>query len=414
MITVKDTQRATVRVSFDGQVIKQFHGPNARERFENEVFVLRHLASQGCSFVPQLLKTDSGTLTMVTTHCGSRVDHLDPERCQELFAQLEEYGVRHDDADIRNVTYRQQDGCFCLIDFEFATLLDPSLTPLAGGEAPVIPHPTLPIVWSGYTDQGRIRENNEDVFLGLSIDASEVHHLGRIGIATPDEQAHADLLFAVSDGMGGARSGEFASRIAIEKITRMLPPLLKQREKGTVIVFERALESLFAEIHKALLYLGSSYDECLGMGATLSLCWFTSGELHFAHVGDSRIYHLPCAKKGGGIRQLTEDDSHVGWLLRTGAINEREAKTHPHRNLLQKALGAKNQFATPQVGTISYSSGDRFLLCTDGVTDAIYNEEIPVILAVCPTSETLAQHLVKEGIERSGKDNATAVVIEVK
>jgi serine/threonine protein phosphatase PrpC len=175
----------------------------------------------------------------------------------------------------------------------------------------------------------------------------------------------------------------------------------------------QALVSLFAEIHKALLYLGSSYDECSGMGATLSLCWFTPGEMHFAHIGDSRIYHLPCAKKGGGIRQLSEDDSHVGWLLRAGSINEREAKSHPHRNLLQKALGAGNQFATPQVGSVAYASGDRFLLCTDGVTDAIYNEEIPFILAECPTVETLAKHLVKEGIKRSGKDNATAMVVEV-
>ena len=124
MITVKDTLRATVRVSFDGQVTKQFHGANAVERFENEVKVLRLLEKRGCPFVPKLLKTDPKSLTMVTTNCGSRVDHLDAERCKELFAQLEEFGVRHEDPDIRNVTYRQQDGRFCLIDFEFAAILD--------------------------------------------------------------------------------------------------------------------------------------------------------------------------------------------------------------------------------------------------------------------------------------------------
>ncbi len=124
MITVKDTLRATVRVSFDGQVTKQFHGPRARERFENEVRVLRHLEKRECPFVPRLISTDSEKLTMVTTNCGSRVVHLDNKRCEEIFDQLAEFNVRHDDPDIRNVTYRQRDGRFCLIDFEFASILD--------------------------------------------------------------------------------------------------------------------------------------------------------------------------------------------------------------------------------------------------------------------------------------------------
>ncbi|MCX6959205.1 MAG: serine/threonine protein phosphatase [Verrucomicrobia bacterium] len=124
MITVKDTLRATVRVSFDGKVTKEFHGPNALERFENEARVLRHLAARHCPFVPQLISADPKSLTITTSSCGSRVDYLDDERRKELFAQLEHFGVRHDDPDIRNVTYSQQLGRFCLIDFEFASLLD--------------------------------------------------------------------------------------------------------------------------------------------------------------------------------------------------------------------------------------------------------------------------------------------------
>jgi len=124
MITVKDTLRATVRVSFDGKVTKEFHGPKARERFENEARVLRHLAARHCPFVPHLISADPKSLTLTTSSCGSRVDYLDDERRKELFAQLEHFGVRHDDPDIRNVTYSQQLGLFCLIDFEFASLLD--------------------------------------------------------------------------------------------------------------------------------------------------------------------------------------------------------------------------------------------------------------------------------------------------
>lgn len=123
MLTVKDTLRSTVKFTFDGRVIKNYHGPNARERFDNEVRVLRHLEARGCPFVPRLLEADLEQLRIITTNCGSRVEHLDEARRQELFAELEQFGVRHDDPDKRNVTYRQQDGRFCLIDFELATIL---------------------------------------------------------------------------------------------------------------------------------------------------------------------------------------------------------------------------------------------------------------------------------------------------
>jgi tRNA A-37 threonylcarbamoyl transferase component Bud32 len=126
MLQVKDTLRATVNLTFDGRVIKAYHGPNAADRFANEVRILRHLEARGCTFVPRLLEADSKQLRIITTNCGSRVEHLDAQRTKELFAELEPFGVRHDDPDMRNVTYRQSDGRFCIIDFELATLLPSS------------------------------------------------------------------------------------------------------------------------------------------------------------------------------------------------------------------------------------------------------------------------------------------------
>jgi tRNA A-37 threonylcarbamoyl transferase component Bud32 len=123
MLKVKDTLRATVHLTFDGRVIKNYHGPNARERFEQEVKILRFLDRKGCNFVPKLLEADPEKLRITTSNCGSRVEHLDEKRLKELFAELETYGVKHDDPEIRNVTYRQRDGRFCVIDFEFATIL---------------------------------------------------------------------------------------------------------------------------------------------------------------------------------------------------------------------------------------------------------------------------------------------------
>ena len=126
MLKVKDTLRSTVNLSFDGRVFKAYHGPDAQKRFENEVRVLRHLEARGCHFVPRLLKADEKHLRIITTNCGGRVEHIDDKRAKQLFAELEKFGVRHDDADPRNITYRFSDGRFCLIDFEFATILPES------------------------------------------------------------------------------------------------------------------------------------------------------------------------------------------------------------------------------------------------------------------------------------------------
>lgn len=135
MLKVKDTLRSTVNLTYDGRVIKAYHGPDAATRFQREVEILRVLEDRGCHFVPRLLDADAGKLRIITTNCGTRVEHLDEARRQELFQELESFGVRHDDPDIRNVTYRQTDGRFCIIDFEFATLL-PHIAPHSDG-----PHP---------------------------------------------------------------------------------------------------------------------------------------------------------------------------------------------------------------------------------------------------------------------------------
>ena len=126
MHDIKDTLRALVRIAYDGRVYKTFRGPHAAQRFATETAVLRHLEARACPFVPRLLEADPGALRIVTTNCGSRVEHLDDARAREIFAELLPYGVRHDDAEVRNITYRQRDGRFCVIDFEFATILDAS------------------------------------------------------------------------------------------------------------------------------------------------------------------------------------------------------------------------------------------------------------------------------------------------
>jgi len=124
MEEAKHTQRAIVRLSYDGKVFKTFLGESARERFENETRVLKYLEEKGCNFVPRVLETDAQKLLLVTTNCGARVDRVSPEKKKKIFEELLSYGVRHDDAETRNLTYRRSDGRFCVIDFEFATILE--------------------------------------------------------------------------------------------------------------------------------------------------------------------------------------------------------------------------------------------------------------------------------------------------
>ncbi|MGJ3241757.1 MAG: serine/threonine protein phosphatase [Opitutales bacterium] len=126
MREAKNTPRALVRIGFDGKVHKTFRGPQARERYENEVRVLEFLEEQGCPYVPKVVEADPDQLYLVTTNCGGRVDRLSDEKRDSLFRELEDkYQVRHQDAEVRNITYRPQDGRFCIIDFEFAQILAP-------------------------------------------------------------------------------------------------------------------------------------------------------------------------------------------------------------------------------------------------------------------------------------------------
>lgn len=265
--------------------------------------------------------------------------------------------------------------------------------------------------WWGLSDRGRVRPHNEDAFVGLWIDARETHFLGKVGEASME---HADFVFAVSDGIGGAHAGEFASRTTVDKITKLLPRSYKQAALGLEAGFSDVLEELFEQIHRTLSFIGNSYPECNGMGATLSVCWFRPGWVYFGHIGDSRIYYFP--KREGGFRQITHDDTYVGWLFRTKQINEREARNHPRRNMLQKALGAGHQFVDPQVGAVGCEPGDMFLLCTDGVVDGLFDHSLHDLITTSPVGmEELnpAQRLVKTAVANSGRDNTTAVVVEL-
>jgi protein phosphatase len=261
----------------------------------------------------------------------------------------------------------------------------------------------LQLRWSGRTDPGRFRAQNEDAFLALDFDAREVRYLGREGRGS---LAGNDYVFAVSDGMGGAKAGEVASKIATEKITKLLPTSFTLEASRPDSGFAEVLEEILLETHAALVELSRHYEECRGMGATLSMAWFSPGWMSFGHVGDSRIYYLPA---GGEMRQVTEDHTRVGRLLRSGKINEREARSHPQRHLLDQVLGGRTRRIDPQLGRVGCFPGDRFLICSDGLVDGMWDRRIDEMAR----QEFSADRLVDFAIRESGRDNTTALLVEL-
>ena len=277
------------------------------------------------------------------------------------------------------------------------------------GPASFVHGPSYDIKWWGLTDKGPFRKNNEDAFLLLTFNAQEVHLLGKEGEA---DFAMGDFVFAVSDGMGGAKAGEFASRIAVNAITQRFPKHFRTDGREPEDYHQQLLKRLFEQIHAEMVVMGTHYDECKGMGATLSMVWLSPGRAHFCHVGDSRIYRL---SREGQLRQLSEDHTHVGWLFREGKISEREARYHEGRHNLQMVLGGKQTSILPQTGSFEILPGDRLVLCTDGLIEGLWDSTITKLLTQPPPRLAPfhpAQRLLKEAIEESGRDNTTVVVIE--
>ncbi|MEQ9823568.1 MAG: protein phosphatase 2C domain-containing protein [Puniceicoccaceae bacterium] len=265
------------------------------------------------------------------------------------------------------------------------------------------------IHWSGMTHPGRFRPNNEDAFLGLILNEQEVHYLGKEGDAPLQD---SQFLFAVSDGMGGANAGDFASRLTLQGLTKRLPLALRKTDTRTPELRQQVLRNIILDIHEEVMATGRWYEECKGMGATLSLCWIhpTEGFI-IGHVGDSRIYQIP---NGETIIQRSEDHSEVGRLYREGKINERESKNHPERHLLDQSIGGLRREVDPQIAHFSMQPGDHLILCSDGICDGLYDRSIEsTLLRPTPNIKDLrpSERLVREALFSSGRDNLTSMVV---
>src|ERR1051326_560472 len=262
------------------------------------------------------------------------------------------------------------------------------------------------------TDVGRVRRGNEDNFLLLDLTAGRAWS-GSDGAENPADMREFTLggnglVLVVSDGMGGALAGDVASRMAIEAVRDVL--LDKHSDSdGNGCVPESSLVDCLKhatlEANKNIHYKSLEDSRCSGMGATLTGAAIKDDKLDLIQVGDSRAYVM----RGQQISLATKDQSLVQQLVDVGQISEAEAETHMFRNVILQALGAQNEL-TPATARIQLRDGDMLLLCSDGLSGKLKNEEIRQIVSEAGDLGAACSALVQAANDRGGEDNITVVL----
>ena len=228
------------------------------------------------------------------------------------------------------------------------------------------------------TDVGLVRKGNEDNF------------------------AVFDAVYVVADGMGGEAAGEVASQMLVDTV--------RQKLSGREYIDAGVMQSAIMAANAAIRDYVREHPSCEGMGTTATLLYVDEDRstAYWAHVGDSRLYRL---RHGSGqLEQITQDHSYVEDLVREGTITREEAKKHPQRNMLTRAVGAMENLLV-DTGELAVAQGDMFLLATDGLMKHMTDEEIAQQL--CQVEVDPAHSLVQTALNAGGRDNVTVVVVSL-
>ena len=220
------------------------------------------------------------------------------------------------------------------------------------------------------TDTGALREMNQDYFF-----------------ASDDPVGNLPNLYIVADGMGGHKAGDYASRYTTQ---RMVASVSRSPGEEPVTILQEAITTA----NKLLIEEAAEDEAKRGMGTTLVAATILDGKLYVANIGDSRLYVI-----NRDIRQITRDHSLVAEMVRIGEVNEADARIHPDKNIITRAIGAGEE-------------NDRILLCTDGLTNMVEDDKIrDIILSDAPLEER-AKLLVSTANRNGGRDNITVMIIE--
>jgi protein phosphatase len=229
---------------------------------------------------------------------------------------------------------------------------------------------------AGRTHQGLVRPGNEDSFVC------------------------GDRVFAVADGVGGHPAGEVASALALEPLVE-----LDERAEGDI---RAALADAVREANRRVHQDAAAHPERTGMATTLTAAAVAEGAVQLAHVGDSRAYLL---RPGEGLRRLTVDHTPVEQAVVAGELSPEEADLHPLRHTLDRVLGTGPEIGVDVPEPLALASGDRLLLCSDGLTEATSEREIAGVLESSDDPESAAEGLVQAALAGGGPDNITVVVV---
>jgi PPM family protein phosphatase len=248
--------------------------------------------------------------------------------------------------------------------------------------APVLTSTNFRLRAAGVSHPGLVRENNEDNFL-----------------IEPEMG-----LFLLADGMGGHQAGEVASRVAIEAISGLLHKFsLRGRFTPNFL-----LPQITSAVHKSIRKYALRDEHLVGMGTTLVAAWWPQIEnkLWLLHVGDSRAYLL----RNQTLKLLTEDHTYYNEWRRSGQLTDDVSEWMP-RNILTQALGYSNEIF-PDISSVDLVSGDRLLLCSDGLTDLITEDEILDILSSEESPAEICECLVDAALSQGGRDNITVLILD--
>lgn len=229
----------------------------------------------------------------------------------------------------------------------------------------------------GITDIGRGREGNEDAY--------------RIG-------GSGERFALVADGMGGHNAGEVASNLCADVMVNAFRDMDAPTKSSMRAAIDTANNTVYAKARDDFL--------CRGMGTTLTAIYITSDSVLLAHIGDSRAYRL----RKGVLKQMSEEHSYVAQLVAAGEITPQEARTHPERNLITKALGV-GRHIEPHIAEFTLKKNDVWLLCSDGLTEYVEDEELcSMLLEGNGSWQKKLEHMVQTALQRGGSDNITAVI----
>ncbi|OJX80767.1 PP2C family serine/threonine-protein phosphatase [Leifsonia sp. 71-9] len=233
--------------------------------------------------------------------------------------------------------------------------------------------------------------------------AAALSHVGKIRSNNQDSGYAGHGLFVVADGMGGHAGGDVASAIAVNRIREA------DTEYASATEAEFALQSALIAANSLLAETVFEHPELTGMGTTVSAMIRVGDQIALAHIGDSRIYLF----RDGELKQVSTDHTFVQRLVDSGRITEEEAMVHPRRSVLMRVLGDVD--ASPEIDTwvLDTRPGDRWLICSDGLSGVVKNDELQAALATRDAPKQVAEKLLKQSLDAGAPDNVTVVILDI-